>query len=96
MMRTDRRTLIIGACVLAAIACSAALGVRFIGGNTHGGTQLVKPIRDLDAAAASEGLEPTVEPSLEDYFVVTDRNVFKPLLSVPRESVALTVSPDMP
>ncbi|MGD8239487.1 MAG: hypothetical protein PVH68_13090 [Armatimonadota bacterium] len=95
MMRTDRRTLIVGLSVLAIVACSAALGVHFIGREKHG-AQLVKPIRDPAAAATSERLEATVEPSLEHYFVVTERNVFSPLLSEPRENVALAVPMDMP
>jgi hypothetical protein len=82
--------------VLAAVAGSAALGVRLVGADKHGGARLVEPVRDPDDVVVSERPEATIEPSLEHYFVVTERNVFEPLVSVPREDAALAIPSDMP
>ncbi|MFQ5809146.1 MAG: hypothetical protein ACE5JM_05960, partial [Armatimonadota bacterium] len=95
MIRTDRRTLIIGA-VIVAVACSAALAVHLIGANKGSNSGLVGLVHRRAASSTDEDIAPTVAQSLEDYKVVTQRNVFQPLVAEPRESAALDVPSEIP
>jgi len=96
MIRSDRRTLIIGGVVLAVATGSAALALRFMGGNKQANPGLVKVVRRGNGDVSAE--EPTAAPerSFDDYRAVTERNVFKPLVSLPQEHVALAVPADLP
>jgi hypothetical protein len=95
MLRVDRRTLIVGAVALA-VACSAALAFRFIGGNKPAGPPLARIVHGERADAIGAGTEPTVERAFDEYRVVTERNVFKPLLTPPQPAVALAVPAEIP
>ena len=95
MMRTHRRMAIIGGAVVV-VACSAALAFHFMGGSKDPREGLVALAPRTGSPSVSEDTEGAVDRSFGDYGVVTQRNVFQPLLSEPRETASLTVPSEIP
>ncbi len=95
MMR-NQRTFVIAGAVLALIACSAALALRFMGGNKQPDAGLVKVARRGDVGLTSNDTEAAPERSFDDYRILTRRDVFKPLVSPPQDRAALDVPGEIP
>jgi len=95
MIRTDRRTLtIVGAVVL--VVGSVALALHFGVGGKDSGQNLVGLADRSAASATSEDTEGSAAWALGDYRVVTERNMFKPLVSPPQDNVSLNVPAGIP
>ncbi|MGD8238545.1 MAG: hypothetical protein PVH68_08345 [Armatimonadota bacterium] len=95
MIRTDRRTLIIGAAIIV-VACSTALAVHLIGASKSADPGLVRLADRRVTPSTDEGTAPTIGQSVDDYKVVTERNVFRALVAEPRDSAVLDVPSEMP
>ncbi len=93
-MRGDRLVMVVGGVLLAVVAGSAALALRFTGGKAPAGDGLVEVVSREDPTPAEP--EAIIEPSFDHYRVVTEQNVFMPLLSPPRDEVALAVPAEIP
>ena len=96
MIRGDRRTLVIGGAVLALVACSAALAFHLMGASKSEGPGIAKVLRHGAGGSADDEEARAVERTFDDYRVVTQRNVFRPLVAPPQESVKLAVPVGIP